>query len=517
MSRVFLATVLVAVVALVVPPAAARAQPVRVLVDGETAMFDQPPVVTGGRVLVPLRGVFEQLGAFVQWNAATGAVFATGAGNQVQLTIGSRRAVVNGRTVALDVPAMIVRGRTLVPLRFVSEAMGARVDWDAATRAVYIFSAQAGGPVTPLPPPPLQPPVVQPAPPSAIEGVVLRNDVDQSRIHVERDGRVHTFVVTGDTIIRLVDAGSGQARTITLAELPPDVPVAVTADAAGRATLVRVTVREVTGVIEASSQRVLALADGRTYTMTDDARVIVAGRASTRAQLQPGMAVTLWLNPQSGQVVLVRADQPVAQPGAAIVSVSVEPQAPLRAGDLLTVRMRGTPGGQAAFMIEGVTGWIAMAEAAGQATGGVYAGAYRIRTGDDAPGARVIVRLVRGDAVSRMEAPTRVTIGAAPGTPFVVITAPTSGSIVRAGWVIEGRAMPGARVVVRVDYRGRVLLFESRGTLGEFATTADASGRWAVRITREAPVADAELTVTATAFDAFNRQSDQAVIALRQG
>src|SRR3990172_1663460 len=125
----------------VVPVLPVQAQTIRLVVDGQPLFFDQPPVVIGGRVLVPLRGVFERLGAFVQWDPASNTVIATRGDTQVRLTIGSRQAFVNQRVVFLDVPALIVQGRTLVPLRFVSEAMGARVDWDAATRTVFITSS----------------------------------------------------------------------------------------------------------------------------------------------------------------------------------------------------------------------------------------------------------------------------------------------------------------------------------------------------------------------------------------
>ena len=58
--------------------APAAAQAVRVIVDGSPVIFDQPPVTIGGRVLIPLRGVFERLGAFVQWNPGDNTVLATG-------------------------------------------------------------------------------------------------------------------------------------------------------------------------------------------------------------------------------------------------------------------------------------------------------------------------------------------------------------------------------------------------------------------------------------------------------
>src|SRR5512134_4202107 len=100
---------------------------VRVLVDGDPVMFDQPPLIEGSRVLVPLRGIFEKMGATVEWHPASRTVLAARGTTLVELTIGSRIAKVSDRPVTLDVPALIIRGRTLVPLRFISESLGAQV------------------------------------------------------------------------------------------------------------------------------------------------------------------------------------------------------------------------------------------------------------------------------------------------------------------------------------------------------------------------------------------------------
>ncbi|HEX8550084.1 MAG TPA: copper amine oxidase N-terminal domain-containing protein [Abditibacteriaceae bacterium] len=122
---------------------------------------------SAGRVLVPLRGVFEALGANVDYDANTQTVFATSGATQMQLRIGSTQANVNGQTRFLDVPAQTRFGRTLVPLRFVSESLGATVSWNEAQRTVYITS-NAGNPNGPINPPinqpnnpPINPPVNQ--------------------------------------------------------------------------------------------------------------------------------------------------------------------------------------------------------------------------------------------------------------------------------------------------------------------------------------------------------------------
>jgi hypothetical protein len=109
-----------------------------VYLDGWRLPCDVPPALVGGRVLVPLRAIFQGLGAAVNWDEATRQVTAQRGSRQVKLAIGEKAALVDGRAVALDVPAQVMGGRTLVPVRFVSQALGAAVEWRAAERAVYI-------------------------------------------------------------------------------------------------------------------------------------------------------------------------------------------------------------------------------------------------------------------------------------------------------------------------------------------------------------------------------------------
>ncbi|MBV8374233.1 MAG: copper amine oxidase N-terminal domain-containing protein [Candidatus Eremiobacteraeota bacterium] len=127
-------------------------QNVTVILNGQAMSFDQPPIVQAGRVFVPLRGVFQQLGASVVY--ANGHINATGNGRTIALTIGSTQAVVNGQPTVLDVAPFVVGSRTLVPLRFIAQSLGAGVNWNDSTSTVTINS---GGAVQP---PPAQPPVV---------------------------------------------------------------------------------------------------------------------------------------------------------------------------------------------------------------------------------------------------------------------------------------------------------------------------------------------------------------------
>jgi hypothetical protein len=111
---------------------------ITVLLDGKQLFFDQTPVIEDGRTLVPLRKIFEALGAVVDWQDETQTVTAEKDGKKVSLTIGDKSASVDGKTVTLDVPAKIANGRTLVPARFVAESLGCAVDWDNDLQTVLI-------------------------------------------------------------------------------------------------------------------------------------------------------------------------------------------------------------------------------------------------------------------------------------------------------------------------------------------------------------------------------------------
>jgi len=121
----------------------AKADDIRVTVNGDPINFaGAQPRQVNGRVLVPLRGVLEKMGAVVDWDAASQTVTATKGSLDLSLPIGSRSAKINERTVQLDVPAQTMGGYTMVPLRFVSEALGADVSWSNRDQTVMITTDQ---------------------------------------------------------------------------------------------------------------------------------------------------------------------------------------------------------------------------------------------------------------------------------------------------------------------------------------------------------------------------------------
>jgi hypothetical protein len=104
---------------------------------------DQKPLIMNGRTLVPIRPIAEGLGFDVDWNSTTRTVIITKNNNTVSLVVSQKIAKRNGQTITLDVPAQIVNKRTVVPVRFIAEALDYKVDWEQATQTVKITDKEA--------------------------------------------------------------------------------------------------------------------------------------------------------------------------------------------------------------------------------------------------------------------------------------------------------------------------------------------------------------------------------------
>ncbi|MFZ5817274.1 MAG: stalk domain-containing protein [Bacillota bacterium] len=125
----------------------AQPEPIQVYVNGQPLTLDVPPALVNGRTLVPLRAIFEALNAEVTWDQASQTALAKWQGGEMELTIGAASARVNGDEKRLDVPGQLIDNRTMVPLRFVAEAMGAQVGWYGQNRLITINRPAA--PLTP--------------------------------------------------------------------------------------------------------------------------------------------------------------------------------------------------------------------------------------------------------------------------------------------------------------------------------------------------------------------------------
>ena len=139
----FITFIILAVLAICSITTFADSKEVKVLVDGKAISFpDMKPYINqDNRTMVPIRFIAEELGAAVDWNQADKRVTIE-KDKKIQLVIGENKAAVDGKIVTFDTQAILQESRTMVPLRFISETLGVTVDWEAATRTVTITTNQ---------------------------------------------------------------------------------------------------------------------------------------------------------------------------------------------------------------------------------------------------------------------------------------------------------------------------------------------------------------------------------------
>lgn len=112
--------------------------PVNVKLNQKYLEFDTAPRVINERTMVPMRNIFEEIGATVEWNQDTQTVKSRKGEDTIEITIGSKKVKVNGKEILLDVSAQAINARTYVPVRFISEALNTEVNWDNRTQTVEI-------------------------------------------------------------------------------------------------------------------------------------------------------------------------------------------------------------------------------------------------------------------------------------------------------------------------------------------------------------------------------------------
>ena len=113
---------------------------ISVFYDNEKVLFDQLPVIEEGRTLVPLRAIFEKIGAEVSWDGETSTITAKKEDTEIKLILNSKTAYKNGEEITLDVPAKSINGRTMVPVRFIADCFSVDVTWKPEYQRVVLTS-----------------------------------------------------------------------------------------------------------------------------------------------------------------------------------------------------------------------------------------------------------------------------------------------------------------------------------------------------------------------------------------
>ena len=113
---------------------------IKVYVNGRRILFDADPMLVNGRTMVPVRAIFEAVGATVTWDNNTNTAVGILGDTTIKITIGQTYLLKNGEKVSLDSPALLSSSRTFVPVRAIAESYNCNVDWINDTKTVLIVS-----------------------------------------------------------------------------------------------------------------------------------------------------------------------------------------------------------------------------------------------------------------------------------------------------------------------------------------------------------------------------------------
>lgn len=375
----------------------AAASTIGVLVDDRPVTFvGAGPQRVNGSVLVPLRGIFEKLGATVLYHSTTKTFEATKGTTYLILRVGDSSAYINNAPVPLAQPAIVTEGTAMVPLRIVAQALGATVKWDADKQIVTIKTQPVAAPVHHF---------------AAVGQIVaIAPDANPAKITVHFGDQTSVVTLATDTLI-LVQKNKEAAAQASLASLLPGDQIRVTRISEDSpASVVSIHFDEVSGVLK----DIVRLPDGSRVVILDDAS---NAQLSTEATVTSEGRPIAWEGVHAGAIVAVRID-PVRKVGYALTVKGVPPPpvaiapertvtinsfridaaGPLKGGDTLKATLRGSENAKAEVTIPGVVESIPMTEE----SAGVYQCSYVIPAGLNANGATVIGKLSAPGAVPVM-------------------------------------------------------------------------------------------------------------------
>jgi hypothetical protein len=429
-GRVSAAVLAVCVAAWSVPASAAPppkkdeapARVIAIVVNGEELARDPAPRVTGYRVMVPVVRIYSALGIGVARDGNT--LVASAPSKRITVTVGSRRATVDTRTVLLDTPAVEIDGATYVPLRFVADSLGAQVSYDQKAGRVEVVSSIVGR----------TPGLEQRTPGGStqIVGTVSAVDLNSApeSVTVTRGPSVRTIAITSDARIVVQDVVT---RTTTPASLR-DVHVgdAVSFILRNDGSVDQVVARYASraGTIAAVNASTFVFQSGYVVTPDKTTEITLNGQTAAIGDLKVGDNVTVRLNPDTGekrQIIVARAmpSTPTPAGSAQITDIAVTAKGPLRAGDSFNVTLHGTPGGKASFDIGTYLTGLPIPEAAP----GTYTTKYTVPQGINFNRTTVYGHLTVGASdAPRAEAPQLVAVTTT--APQIVDIAPSNGAVV---------------------------------------------------------------------------------------
>lgn len=323
-----------------------------VFVNGTRLPPHPPPIVSGGRVLVPIAPVFAALAIAVSRQG--NSVVANAPSATIRITVGSAQAKINNRLVKMDSPATEQGGSTYVSLRFIADALGAVAAYDKQSDRIQIVSSLVGRATVMS--------QAGPAGETTVTGIVSALDQNSSppALTVVRGGNARTLSVGANTKTTIQDVKTHTTVDGSLSSIHVGDSVSVRVAKDGSVLQVLDLYASRAGKVIAVSGNSVVLSDGYVVTPSRATTITLNGDAAQLADLASGDAAIVRANPETGEareIIASRAAVPPAPDASAtpasvtISSFSIDASRPLRSGESFDVTLAGTPGGRATYDI----------------------------------------------------------------------------------------------------------------------------------------------------------------------
>lgn len=414
-----LRVVVAAVLAFVLTAGAPVPAP-RVVLAGRPLIAGDVTLV-GGIAYVALRPIAAAYGAEVRLAHGSRTVVLTTLLRQVVLTAGQQQAVVNGQPVTMPAPPLILAGHLMLAVRSLPVLFGTRVGYDAARRTIIITPGRIPRPMPPAAPRPAV---------RTMTGTVTRIVHEGSRVQLTVAGIAGAYAAsmpaTQGVVFRDVRGaftGYGDVSSVHVGD-----QVVLALDASDHALSVVDLFASLNGTVGGVADGSLVLTSGRVIAAGPDTTITLDGEPVAFGALQAGDLLSARADPVSGDVHEIVALTPGGRPvshgagGPSIDRVTVAlPGRALRAGDVVSVAVTGTPGCQAQAEISDVLRFGLSETRAGE-----YSGRWPVTVGTNLTGAPLIVRLSRGATSAVAEAASPISIITTP--PAVESVQPVPGA-----------------------------------------------------------------------------------------
>ncbi|GAB4452063.1 MAG: hypothetical protein OHK0029_02360 [Armatimonadaceae bacterium] len=449
-------------------PPAATVQAVNVRINGQAVPFSgQGAIQAGNAVLVPLRGIFEKLGADVKFDKATGSITAMRLDKTITLRIGDSVGFVNGEPRPLSTPAITYNGSIMVPLRFVSDALGGIIDWKPEERMVDITTDAVTVQTLPAPP----------ANDSPVNGVLTGVYPEINALTVRIGADNYRVLLGGDVTVQMREVG-GSTESKSLNSLRLNENVRVVRDSQGFARQIQVLRDLRRGVVKsktpvAGGSTDILFTNGTSVGLPVNAPILMGTNVVDINSVKENDALVVRINLETGlgvSAAVVTENDPDPIPPEA--GTRIEPEIPpipppintpdpnpivpvvtapipkamtkpeitavthdagnrvLKAGDVVKITVKGTPGGKGTAQIGGLVNArsVELLEEASEA--GTYTASVTIPVGVTLKEAVVAASLSNGELITPMaEASERLRIDSE--GPKIAGTGPADGAMVQ--------------------------------------------------------------------------------------